>query len=108
MARNLTEAEIREVVSQVLNKVSAAPEAQFDSTQYAGKKFIGVFDDATNLDIGDIYLGLHSLVVDAFVSHIVSRECLFLHLIARQCVRVGGNGVYGCLLGCGVYGVGIL
>ncbi len=45
MARNLTEAEIREVVSQVLNKVSAAPMASFDSTQYAGKKFVGVFDD---------------------------------------------------------------
>ena len=45
MARNLTEAEIREVVSQVLNKVTAAPTASFDSTQYAGKKFIGVFDD---------------------------------------------------------------
>ena len=45
MARNLTEAEIREVISQVLNKVSAAPTAAFDSTQYAGKKFVGVFDD---------------------------------------------------------------
>lgn len=45
MARNLTEAEIREVVSQVLNKVAAAPTAAFDSTQYAGKKFVGVFDD---------------------------------------------------------------
>lgn len=45
MARNLTEAEIREVVSQVLNKVQAAPTASFDSTQYAGKKFTGVFDD---------------------------------------------------------------
>ncbi|MBR3968393.1 MAG: aldehyde dehydrogenase EutE [Clostridia bacterium] len=45
MARNLTEAEIREVVSQVLNKVTAAPTASFDSTQYAGKKFVGVFDD---------------------------------------------------------------
>ncbi|MBQ8267134.1 MAG: aldehyde dehydrogenase EutE [Clostridia bacterium] len=45
MARNLTEAEIREVVSQVLNRVSAAPTASFDSTQYAGKKFVGVFDD---------------------------------------------------------------
>jgi len=45
MARNLTEAEIREVVSQVLNKVSAAPAATFDSTQYAGRKFVGVFDD---------------------------------------------------------------
>ena len=45
MARNLTEAEIREVVSQVLNQVAAAPTAAFDSTQYAGKKFVGVFDD---------------------------------------------------------------
>ena len=45
MARNLTEAEIREVVSQVLNRVTAAPTASFDSTQYAGKKFVGVFDD---------------------------------------------------------------
>ncbi len=45
MARNLTEAEIREVVSQVLNQVSSAPVANFDSTQYAGKKFVGVFDD---------------------------------------------------------------
>ena len=45
MARNLTEAEIREVVSQVLNQVTAAPAASFDSTQYAGKKFVGVFDD---------------------------------------------------------------
>lgn len=45
MARNLTEAEIREVVSQVLNRVSAAPVADYDSTQYAGKKFIGIFDD---------------------------------------------------------------
>ncbi|MBQ6885538.1 MAG: aldehyde dehydrogenase EutE [Clostridia bacterium] len=45
MARNLTEAEIREVVSQVLNQVAAVPTASFDSTQYAGKKFVGVFDD---------------------------------------------------------------
>ncbi len=45
MARNLTEAEIREVVSQVLNRVSAAPVADYDSTQYAGKKFTGIFDD---------------------------------------------------------------
>ncbi len=45
MARNLTEAEIREVVSQVLNKVTAASTASFDSTQYAGKKFVGVYDD---------------------------------------------------------------
>lgn len=45
MARNLTEAEIREVVSQVLNRVSAAHVADYDSTQYAGKKFTGIFDD---------------------------------------------------------------
>ena len=45
MAKNLTEAEIREVVSQVLNHVASAPAASFDSTQYAGRKFVGVFDD---------------------------------------------------------------
>lgn len=45
MARNLTEAEIREVVSQVLNRVSVSPVADYDSTQYAGKKFTGIFDD---------------------------------------------------------------
>ena len=45
MAISITEAEIREVVSQVLNQVKAAPTPSFDSTQYAGRKFIGVFDD---------------------------------------------------------------
>lgn len=45
MARNLTEAEIREVVSQVLNRVTVSPVADYDSTQYAGKKFTGIFDD---------------------------------------------------------------
>ncbi len=45
MARTISEAQIREVVSQVLNKVQSAPEASFDSTQYAGRKLIGIFDD---------------------------------------------------------------
>lgn len=45
MARTLTEAEIRQVVSQVLNSVQAAPTASYDSTQYNGRKFIGIFED---------------------------------------------------------------
>ena len=45
MAINLTESEIREVVNQVLNKVTAAAPDNFDSTQYAGRKFVGIFDD---------------------------------------------------------------
>lgn len=45
MARTLTEAEIRQVVSQVLNSVQAAPTTSYDSTQYNGRKFIGIFED---------------------------------------------------------------
>ena len=45
MASNITEAEIREVVNQVLNRVSAESSNGYDSTQYAGRKFIGIFDD---------------------------------------------------------------
>ena len=45
MASNITEAEIREVVNQVLNRVSAESSNGYNSTQYAGRKFIGIFDD---------------------------------------------------------------
>ena len=45
MAVTISEAEIRQVVSQVLNKVQAAPTASYDSTQYGGRKLIGVYDD---------------------------------------------------------------
>lgn len=46
MALTISEAEIRQVVSQVLNKVQAAPAAKdWDSTQYAGRKLIGIYDD---------------------------------------------------------------
>ena len=45
MAQNLTEAEIREVVSQTLNKLYANSYVGFDSTQYSGRKFTGIFDD---------------------------------------------------------------
>ena len=46
MALTISEAEIREVVSQVLNKVQAAPAAKaWDSTQYAGRKLVGVYED---------------------------------------------------------------
>lgn len=42
---NLTENEIREVVSQVLNKMQSVPAKSWDSTRYGGRKFIGIFDD---------------------------------------------------------------
>ncbi len=45
MALTISEAEIRQVVSQVLNKVQSAPTASWDSTQYGGRKLIGVYDD---------------------------------------------------------------
>ncbi|MBE6733266.1 MAG: aldehyde dehydrogenase EutE [Ruminococcaceae bacterium] len=46
MALTISEAEIRQVVSQVLNKVQSAPAAKdWDSTQYAGRKLIGIYED---------------------------------------------------------------
>ncbi len=45
MATTISEAEIRQVVSQVLNKMQDAPTNSWDSTQYGGRKLIGVFDD---------------------------------------------------------------
>ena len=46
MALTISEAEIREVVSQVLNKVQSAPAAKgWDSTQYAGRKLVGIYED---------------------------------------------------------------
>ena len=45
MATTISEAEIRQVVSQVLNKMQDAPTNNWDSTQYGGRKLIGVFDD---------------------------------------------------------------
>ncbi len=45
MATTISEAEIRQVVSQVLNKMQEAPAGSWDSTQYNGRKLIGIFDD---------------------------------------------------------------
>ena len=49
MAMTISEAEIRQVVSQVLNKVQSGEAsvntASYDSTQYKGRKFIGIFED---------------------------------------------------------------
>lgn len=42
---NISEAEIRQVVSQVLNKMNQADTATWDSTQYAGRKLIGIYED---------------------------------------------------------------
>ncbi len=42
----MTENEVRQLVSQVLERMQAAPAAaSWDSTQYNGRKLIGIFDD---------------------------------------------------------------
>ena len=45
MAATISEAEIREVVSQVLGRMQSAPAASWDSTQYGGRKLIGIYED---------------------------------------------------------------
>ena len=46
MAATISESEIRQVVSQVLDRIQSAPMAtSWDSTQYGGRKLIGIFDD---------------------------------------------------------------
>ncbi len=45
MATTISEAEIRQVVNQVLNRMQTAPAASWDSTQYGGRKLIGIYED---------------------------------------------------------------
>ncbi len=45
MATTISESEIRQVVSQVLNRIQTTPAASWDSTQYGGRKLIGVYED---------------------------------------------------------------
>ncbi len=42
---NISEAEIREVVSQVLNKIQSTTTTDWDSTHYGSRKFVGVYSD---------------------------------------------------------------
>ena len=42
---NISEAEIRQVVSQVLNNMQAAPAKDWDSTHYGARKFVGIYTD---------------------------------------------------------------
>ncbi len=42
---NISEAEIREVVSQILNKMQTAPANDWDSTHYGSRKFVGIYTD---------------------------------------------------------------
>lgn len=42
---NISEAEIREVVSQVLNKMQSSSTKDWDSTHYGPHKFIGIYED---------------------------------------------------------------
>ena len=45
MATTLSEAEIKKVVSQVLNRMQTTPATSWDSTQYGGRKLIGIYED---------------------------------------------------------------
>ena len=45
MAAPISEAEIRQVVSQVLNRMQTGSAASWDSTQYGGRKLVGIFED---------------------------------------------------------------
>ena len=42
---NISEAEIRQVISQVLNNMQAAPAKDWDSTHYGARKFVGIYSD---------------------------------------------------------------
>ena len=42
---NITEAEIRKIVENIINGRSAGAEKDFSSTQYCGRKLIGIYDD---------------------------------------------------------------
>lgn len=42
---NISEAEIREVVSQVLNKMQTSTTTDWDSTHYGPRKFAGIYED---------------------------------------------------------------
>lgn len=46
MAFNVSEEQIEKIVEQVLRSLpdASAPAAQWDSTQYGGRKFIGIFE----------------------------------------------------------------
>ena len=97
MARNLTEAEIREVVSQVLNQVSAAPAASFDSTQYAGKKFVGVFDDMNDAIVAaqDAYKAVRAMSVEKreqLITEIRRLTRAEAHIMAEIGVKETGMG----------------
>lgn len=45
MATTISESEIRQVVSQVLNRIQTTPSTSWDSTQYGGRKLIGIYED---------------------------------------------------------------
>ena len=45
MATPISEAEVRQLVSQVLNRMQTGPAVSWDSTQYDGRKLIGIFED---------------------------------------------------------------
>ena len=53
MATTISESEIRQVVNQVLSRMQSAPAASWDSTQYGGRKLIGIYEDMKKRDEQD-------------------------------------------------------
>ena len=48
---NITEAEIREVVSQVLNKMQTSSTTDWDSKHYGPRKFVGIYEDSLHWSV---------------------------------------------------------
>ena len=63
---NITEAEIREVVSQVLNKMQSSSTADWDSTHYGPRKFVGIYDDMNDAiaAVGEGYKAVRAMSVE--------------------------------------------
>ena len=63
---NISEAEIREVVSQVLNKMQTSTSTDWDSTHYGSRKFVGVYSDMNEAiaAASDGYRAVRSMTVE--------------------------------------------
>ena len=63
---NITEAEIREVVSQVLNKMQASSTADWDSKHYGPRKFVGIYEDMNDAiaAVGEGYKAVRAMSVE--------------------------------------------
>ncbi|MBQ1989199.1 MAG: aldehyde dehydrogenase EutE [Clostridia bacterium] len=63
---NITEAEIREVVSQVLNKMQSSSTADWDSKHYGPRKFVGIYEDMNDAiaAVGEGYKAVRAMSVE--------------------------------------------